>query len=262
MRDASSQLRHAVGIVATAASLSLSIGSVTNAQDAMDPDAASVLAEMSKHLGGLKAFAADYDVDIDTISEDGQKLQFSSSGEITVERPDKLYATREGAFVDAEIVLDGKSISIFGKHLNGYIQFPATTIDEAVGAIRDNTGFDAPGADLLGAKPLDPDVTDLVSGEHVGMAFVDGIEAHHLAFRGKSVDWQLWVQADDEPLPLKYVITSKWVYGAPEYTLRLSGWDSAPQVASDLFTFEPPADAKVLDSVDIDGTGQFINEAE
>jgi hypothetical protein len=242
--------------------LAMSGAPVASAQDAMDPDAASILAKMSSHLGGLQAFAADYDVDINTISEEGQKLLFSSSGEITIQRPDKLYATRQGAFADVEIVLDGKNISILGKQLKGYIQFPATTIDEAVDAIRDNTGLDAPGADLLGAKPLDLDVTDVVSGAHVGMAYVDGVETHHLAFRGKNVDWQLWVQADGEPLPLKYVITSKWVYGAPEYTLRLSGWDTEPRIGSELFTFAPPADAKVLDFVDIDDTGQFINEAE
>ena len=228
----------------------------------MDPDAATVLASMSKYLGGLQSFSANYDVDIDTISDDGQKLEFSSSGGITIHRPDKLYATRQGPFADVEIVLDGKKISILGKGLNGYIQFPATTIDEAIDAIRDNTGFDAPGADLLGAKPLDLDVTDVVSGRHLGMAFVDGVEAHHLAFRGKNVDWQLWVKAGDVPLPLKYVITSKWVYGAPEYTLRMVGWNTKPTIPSDLFTFVPPADAKPLASVEVDDTGQFINEAE
>ena len=262
MQDASSRFRNALSIGAAASWLAFAGVSTAGAQEDIEPDATTVLAGMSKYLGELQSFSADYDVDIDTISDDGQKLQFSSSGEITVQRPDKLYATREGAFADAEIVLDGKNISVLGKELNGYLQFPAATIEEAVDAVRDNTGFDAPGADLLGARPLDLEVTDVVSGVHVGMAYVDGVEVHHLAFRGKTVDWQLWVQAGEQPLPLKYVITSKWVYGAPEYTLRLSGWDSEPDIASDLFTFAPSADAKPLESFEIDDTGQFINEAE
>jgi len=262
MQDASSRFRNALSIGAAASWLAFAGVSTAGAQEDIEPDATTVLAGMSKYLGELQSFSADYDVDIDTISDDGQKLQFSSSGEITVQRPDKLYATREGAFADAEIVLDGKNISVLGKELNGYLQFPAATIEEAVDAVRDNTGFDAPGADLLGARPLDLEVTDVVSGVHVGMAFVDGIEAHHLAFRGKAVDWQLWVQAEGDPLPLKYVITSKWVYGAPEYTLRLSAWNTGPEIPTDLFVFAPPADAKLLESVEIDDTGQFINEAE
>ena len=248
-------------LAAAAVSLGSSISTAVG-QDAIEPDAASVLASMSSYLGGLQSFTADYDVEIDTITEDGEKLQFSSSGEISVQRPDKLHATREGAFVDAEFILDGANLSIVGNQLNGYIQFPATSIDEAVDTLRENTGFDAPGADLLSATPLDPEVTDLVSGVHVGMAYVDGTEAHHLAFRGKTVDWQLWVQDGDEPLPLKYVITSKWDFAAPEYTLRLSGWEIAPQIDAAQFTFTPPAGAKVLESIDVDETGQFINEAE
>ena len=86
-------------------------------------------------------------------------------------------------------------------------------------------------------------MTDIVSGAHVGMAYVDGVEAHHLAFRGKNVDWQLWVQAGDQPLPLKYVITSKWVSGSPEYTLQTPTGTPRRRSTPTRFTFTPPADA-------------------
>ncbi len=38
---------------------------------------------------------------------------------------------------------------------------------------------------------------------------MNGIECHHLAFRAEKVDWQVWVQAGDTPLPMKYLIISK-----------------------------------------------------
>ena len=69
----------------------------------------------------------------------------------------------------------------------------------------------------------------------------------HLAFRTDAVDWQIWVRKGDQPLPLKYVITTKWVTGAPQYALRLSNWNVAPEVDAKLFSFAPPADAKKLE---------------
>ena len=164
--------------------------------------------------------------------------------------------------VDAEIFLDGSNLTIFGNNLNGYIQLPAASIDAAIDALRNETDLDAPGADLLSSSPLAADATDVVSGTHVGMAYVDGIEVHHLAFRGRSVDWQLWVQDGDEPLPLKYIITSKWLTGAPEYTLRLHDWNVAAEIDAATFTFTPPADATKLESFDVDEMGALSRGEE
>ena len=36
---------------------------------------------MQSYLGGLQAFSAGYDVEIDVITQQGEKLQFSSSGD-------------------------------------------------------------------------------------------------------------------------------------------------------------------------------------
>jgi hypothetical protein len=257
MRDASSHFRNTIVIGAATAWLALAGVSAANAQDAIDADATTVLTSMQTYLGGLQGFTAQYDVDVDVITQEGEKLKFSSSGEMQIQRPGNLYVTRKGFIADAEVFLDGQNLTIYGKKLNGYIQYPAATIDAAIDALRDNTGFDAPGADLLAAKPLDAAVTDFVSGVHVGMTYIGGIEAHHLAFRGKQVDWQLWVQAGDQPLPLKYVITSKWQTGAPEYVLRLSNWNVSPTVDAARFTFTPPADATKLTSVEFDEIGQF-----
>lgn len=87
----------------------------------------------------------------------------------------------------------------------------------------------------------------MTSGAHIGMTFFDGIEVHQLAFRGTDVDWQLWVAARDKSLPLRYVITTKSLSGAPEYTLELRNWNTVPQIDAARFAFAPPQGAKKLD---------------
>jgi hypothetical protein len=230
------------------------------AQSKIDADADQILRAMSTYLAGLKTFAVDYDVDQEIIDRNGQKLQYSASGTVTVVRPGKLHITRQGAFVDATLIFDGKTISLHGRDANVYAQLesPGGTIDEAIDELRAATGIDAAGADLLAADPYSVLMTDTDTGVHVGTGFVDGIECEHLAFRNARVDWQIWIQAGNKRLPMKYVITTKWVTGAPQYSIRLRNWNDSLQIAGEAFKFTPPAGASKVEQVQADETGELL----
>jgi hypothetical protein len=228
----------------------LSLAPSARAQPAIDPVAQQVLAAMSGYLGGLESFSVEYTSADEVITTDGQKLQFLHSGEIIVQRPDKLYAVRRGAAGVAEMFLDGKELVLYAKGANAYLQLEASNIDDAIDALH-KLGFGAPGADLLASHPLDRSNTDMSSGTHVGMTFIDGVEVHQLAFRGTDVDWQLWVTANNKPLPLRYVITTKGLSGSPEYMLQLRNWNTAPRIDAARFTFVPPPGARKLDPTSI-----------
>jgi hypothetical protein len=248
----------AVSIFAVVAMCALAPAPSARAQNAVDPDAQSVLAAMSNYLGGLRSFSVEYVAADEIITPEGQKLQFLHSGEFVVQRPDKLYALRRGAAGAAEIFLNDRRLTLFGRQANGFLEFPASSIDAAIDVVR-NLGFDAPGADLLAQKPFDSSTTDMNSGDHIGMTFIDGVEVHQLAFRGVDVDWQLWVTTGDKPLPVRYVITSKSVTGAPQYTLQLRNWDSAAQIGAARFAFTPPQGVRQLDptSVTVNAIGDL-----
>jgi hypothetical protein len=73
------------------------------------------------------------------------------------------------------------------------------------------------------------------------------VPVHHLAFRTPSIDFQVWVQDGDKPLPRKYVITTKWMTGAPQNGVELTDWNLAPRIDDTVFTFTPPAGARKID---------------
>lgn len=251
-------------LVVTAAAILIALVPVgARAQNAVDPDAQSALAAMSNYLEGLRSFSVEYSAVDEVVTPEGQKLQFIHSGEIMVQRPDRLHATRRGAAGTAEVFLDGRALTLFGRGANAYLQLPASNIDAAIDGVR-NLGFDAPGADLLASKPLDSSTTDMTSGAHIGMTFIDGVEVHQLAFRGADVDWQLWVTAGDKPLPVRYVITTKSISGAPQYTLQLRNWNSAPQIDAARYAFVPPQGARQLDptSVTVNAVGDMTIKTE
>ena len=53
------------------------------------------------------------------------------------------------------------------------------------------------------------------------------------------------------PYPCRYVITSKQVDQAPEFTLEIRNWKAGGSPAASDFTFTPPAGAKKLDATDL-----------
>ncbi len=228
--------------------------------DGIDPDADKILQSMSTYLGGTKAFSMNADVDFEIVGLNGQKLQLSSLVTIVMERPAKFYATRKGLIADAEFIFDGKTLSLLGKKLNIYaqIQVPGT-IDDAIRAYEFETGLPAPGADLLFADPYAILSSGVESGVYVGTTYVNGVECYHLAFREAKVDWQLWVKTGDEPLPMKYVITSKWVTGAPQYSVRFKDWNTSPKIKDDQFAFSAPKGATRLETMPVNEMGDFTS---
>ena len=85
-------------------------------------------------------------------------------------------------------------------------------------------------------------MANVIEGKHIGQGVVDGVECEHLAFRGPETDWQIWIETGAKPVPRKYVITSKTIAGAPQYTLKIKDWKTDANADGD-FAFKAPADA-------------------
>ena len=242
-----------VGGVSLALGMALTVGAITplsaQAQE-LDPNATEVLQFMSDYLADTEAFSVNADVDFEIVANTGQKLQFSSYASMVMQRPTGLFIQRRGPLADAEIFFDGSQITLFGRRLNAYAEIPLSgTIDDAIRTMEAETGLPFPGADLMFADPFAVLSDGVESSTYLGTAYIDGVEVHHLAFREADVDWQLWVQTGDRPLPMKYVITTKWVTGAPEYSIRLRDWNTSPQIGANRFTFTPPAGATLLEAL-------------
>lgn len=245
-------------VIATTALAAIGAGRAA-AEPTMSPDAHEILLSMSKFLAHAQKFSVDFDADTEIVTGTGRKIQLSASGDIIVERPDKVHVDRMGQLADAEIVYDGKTISLLGKRAKLYFQLPSTHgLDLAIEDFRVATGAGVPAADLLASDPYHALTEGVEEGDYLGIGYVDGVPCYHLAFRTQSLDWQIWVGADKHPVPMKYVITTKWVTGAPEYSLRLRNWNFAPHVNDATFTFTPPADAHALDHVTVNDEGELV----
>ena len=231
------------------------------AAEGLNPDADEILRSMSRHLAGLKAFSVSADIGNEILTTEGQKLQLNSHADLLVERPSRFHITRQGKFADVALFYDGARLTLHGKTLNAYVQKDvAGTLDDAIRAVEQGTGLSLPGADLLLSDPYKALTSGVTSSGYYGRTFVGGVEVHHLAFRTPKVDWQIWVKAGDDPLPMKYVITTKWMTGAPQYSVQLSNWNTKPAIAANRFKFVAPKGAEKLEALPVDETGEIMDK--
>jgi hypothetical protein len=225
-------------------------------------DAKAMLKAMSDYVGGQKNIELTFDSEIEVITPQLEKIQFTNSGEALLSRPDKLRAHRVGGYADVAMTFDGKTVGILGRHLNAYAQFDAPgSVDQLFEALRAGHGVSLPFADLLLTNSYGTLVAGVMEAKHIGRGVIDGRECEHLAFRNFDTDWQLWVEVGARPIPRKMVITSKTLNNAPQYTLRVKTWNTDVKPAPDAFVFVPPANAQRLGSEALIGLDELPPES-
>ena len=216
----------------------------------VDPDADRLLRQMTDYLSGLQSFKVhNFAVD-ETAMKSGEKIQATSDSEIIVQRPDRMRSTQRGSGEGLGLWYDGKTMTLACKANNSFESIAApANIDAAIDKMRQYFKVDAPGADLIYSKPYDILMEQGVSGRVIGRETIQGVPANHLAFQGEEVDFQLWIRDGAQPLPLRFVITSKKVKGSPQFTVQLSDWDTQPKLSGLEFQHHPTAGAKPIQSV-------------
>lgn len=216
-------------------------------------NAKGLLKAMSDYLAAQKTISMSYDSIFEVVSADHQKLQIATSGTILLNRPDKIRTTRQSGFSDTEMTFDGKTLTILGKGKNAYVQADAPgTVDSLIDQLRDKFHRQLPGADFLLSDVYGALMDGVTDVKDLGSGVINGQECDHIAFRAKDTDWQIWIAQGKEPRPCRYVITSKDVDQAPEFTMEVRDWKAGTAAGTDDFTFKPPAGATKMDAKDLE----------
>jgi hypothetical protein len=219
--------------------------STRQVQRQIDPKADRLLREMSDQLASLGRFETVTHNTLEAVTKDGEKVQFDSDSRTNVERPNKMRSERLGEVAKLQFYYDGETITLYGAGLNYYAQAPAPpTLDKAMDMARARLKIETPLADLLYTDVYRGLTDDVVRGDYVSEATIEGAPCHHLAFRGKTVDWQIWIDANTK-LPRKYLLITKDVPGEPEYSVVVEKWILNPGPVD--FTFQPPPGAQRIE---------------
>lgn len=219
----------------------------------IEPKADKILRQMSEYLSKVDTFSFHTENTTDVMVTSALKLQFADSGDISVSRPDKMKAEIDGDLRNQEVYYDGKSFTIFHKQYKFYAAIEVSSeLNTALDKALDSFELDAPLADIIYTNSYDVLTKEAQSGIYVGLHTVHGIPCHHLSFTQEEIDWQIWIDSRGTPLPRKFIVTSKWVTGAPQFTAILSDWNTSATFEDSFFTFTAPEGAEKIDFISAD----------
>lgn len=222
----------------------------------VDSEAIELLRRTTDYLEGLKQFRVETDTTIECVLESGQKLQFDHRAATTIQRPNKMRAERVGDLINQIFYYDGKSLTMSLPD-EGYYAVAAAppTIEAMLDFARDTLDIIAPAGDLVYKNAFEHLTEGLTTAFVVGKSAVDGVRCDHIAFRNPEVDWQIWIQEGDKPLPRKFIVTSKKMIQSPQFAVVLSKWDAAPEITESTFNFVPPKNQTQIDFLTVPPAG-------
>lgn len=213
----------------------------------LNPQALAALKRATDYLVSLPRLQIRGRVVYDVVQEDGRLLQFEKSGEISLQRPDRLYAE---VMIDdgrhRRFWYDGSLLSFVELSRNQYsqVKMPPTVdamLDVLEGLVRDPM----PLADLL-YSDLDPLANNALEADVVGESQIAGRSCLHLAFRGETIDWQLWIEQGEQPFIRKVTISYRNVLGMPQYVAWIDTWQTPDSFDAALFHFTAPAGSEFI----------------
>jgi hypothetical protein len=168
----------------------------------------------------------------------------------------------EGRYADHEVVLnyDLETYTLFDGKPDAWLEVPLEgDIDDLLNDVRLLLGTEAiGGSDLLYNDPYDGLMLDVFTGDYIGTSWIDGTEVHHISYRSAEVDWQLWIRTGPEPAPVRYVITSKWVAGAPEFSVNFVDFRAEPNISPETFQWEAPETSREITKEELNAVGFSI----
>jgi len=211
---------------------------------------------MSQALTSASQFAFTAEVTLDELHPSGIKIQRTGRRAMAIRRPDRIVSDVDGDLGNRSAWYDGKSISVLDKvhHTYAVLDIASSSskpsgpssIDAALDFLADEYDIVLPLADFIRTDVHESLFTGAAFGLYVGLTRVGGITCHHVALANEFIEWQLWIDAEGDPLPVKFVITYTDEPGEPQFVARFVSWNLAPELPDEAFQFSPPEDAKKI----------------
>ena len=204
---------------------------------------------MGEFLAKLPRFALEAEETFDEIEAGEPKSELTNVRRVAVVRPDHLAADATGDTLNRAAWYDGKSMSILDKEHNTYATVDAPpTIDATLDMLQEKYDVVLPLADLVSADPYAVLSAGVTYGRYLGVHLAEGVPCHHLVFAQETIEWQIWIDAGEQPLPRKLAITYVLEPGEPQYTATIRRWKLDPVFPDGLFTFVTPEGAQKIDA--------------
>src|SRR5580765_7853206 len=149
----------------------------------VDPAAMRILKAMSDFLAGLDQFSCNVVNMREDLTRSGHRVDYEVGSQVTVDRPNRLKAIRQGHLVDQEVYYDGKSLTIYSpqKKIYSAVEVP-DTLDLTLRFAREKLGIGFPAADLIYSDTFPLLTKGVISASVIGKEMIADHRCDHLLF--------------------------------------------------------------------------------
>ncbi|MEH6590282.1 MAG: DUF2092 domain-containing protein [Halioglobus sp.] len=206
-----------------------------------DEKALNVLQSMSAYTEKLDQLVITSTSFSDARLPAGLMVSNASEIKLTVDRPGSMHISVFDGLETKEIYFHEGNLTVFSSENKFYGQTKIPDkIEAAAEYVLEELELEAPLMDLIYRDIA----TQLMNSDDeivylTNKSRIDGVDCHHIAIRGPEIDLQLWITENDQPVPRRIMITSKWEGGTPRFVANMR-WDSSPTINQDIFRFTAP----------------------
>jgi hypothetical protein len=163
--------------------------------------------------------------------------------EVVAQRPNQLWLNISGDVAERTFWDDGRNVTLLDRANNIYATLAAPgDLTETIETMTKTYSVDLPMAQTVRTGLYDYLTTDLQQAYYVGLSTTgtDGRACHLILGVSEDVDWQIWIQDGDVPLPCKVSLAFKNQEGVPRISANFTHWNLNPVIPNDLFTASIP----------------------
>jgi len=191
----------------------------------------------------------------------GMKNAMESRAVITLERPNRFSLRQADAAMGAEVISDGKQLSISVPMIKQYSQSTAPeTIEELLvnPLINSSGGGRGPLLDIFASDPYKTLMDGVTSVNYVGREKIGDVDTHHLKLVQAQFDWEMWIKADKQPslVQARFDMSKAMAAAGPMFqngkmivTQTYKDWQFDTKLPDDAFAFVPPEGSKKIDDL-------------
>lgn len=211
----------------------------------IDPGAMTLLARMSATLSQAKSLVVTARIEREELGADGQMLNFYSTTQAALKRPNHLYTATAGDVQPYATWYDGAVLTVYMPQSKTYGRtLVAENDDTLLHRLSGHFEMSSPLAPFLSSNPLSELRRQIRAARVVEDVEAGDVLCRHIAFTGRDVDWQLWITIDDDlPLPARMAAVFKHRPGKPRVVVEFERWDLDVALTPATFRFEPPIGA-------------------
>lgn len=170
------------------------------AEPALEPKAIELLKASSSRLAAARTMRFTAVTSYESPSRIGPPLMYTTTSEVTLQRPNKLRVVVFGDGPASEFYYNGKTVMAFtpGENLVAIADAPST-IDATLEAAYHIAGIYFPFTDAIVADPYGDIAKDLELAFYIGQsAVVGGVKTDMVAYASHGVFVQMWIGTQDK----------------------------------------------------------------